>query len=714
MRMHRAIGLAMAAGLCVSASAQDSVSRTPGGAQGLPGDAVSVDTTDGMSQVAAYRVDLTPMFGSWGTVFGIAPIAKSPKSQDTFFNNLTSGFAMSQDQLHNVSFPQAGYFFWDQPGLGIHPTENVGAGVLVDPSDGDEINSTQMAAIVADFGGVTNNSTSAIINYDPDFPARLYITRVNSSTNVLPGESGDSSQIGMGGIDANGNAYLRADGFGVGGPDALTGDNYYHVDVLGRDGTVLNVFSDSGSNLDATTRLLTNSQTTHSTPTAFPESIAGSPNIVGSNFNTQWVRGFNVLASDGTHVDDGITDIRGNVYVSPISLMDGSVATGAILGKSSGGPTDSFDLWDFDTGGNVLRTSGLTPPVAVSDPVDAYTVDTSDPLFGGWRFDHYLSQVPFRGGNGQVAVGTTSDGLGVAASTAYLIDGLGSSDPFSALVVAHFDPADPEGTATWILAAWIDFFDQDFRGKPIKDGPGGKTIGNLITLDQVTDGSPLGPSISGPAIDSAGNIWFVSAVALDKLDQDGNPFVDFDTALIRAVYDPASGGYELERILEQGFVRQGLNSCTDYQVQFFGIADSNSVSSGTLWSSGINPGSWNNMDTSGLDNDDPRHLGGIVLAADVTYDVDGDGDFDDPTASNSDPDSGDESYQVLLYIGNIDEGFGFCPADIDANGLLDSSDFFGFLDQFASGACAADRTFNGTVDSEDFFDFLDDFVAGCQ
>ncbi len=714
MRINRAIGLTMAAGLAASANAQDSVSRAAGGAQGLPGDALTYDSTDGQSQVAAYRVDLVPMFGSWGTFFGMAPIAKSPKSTDQFFNNLTSAWGMSQDQLNKAAFPQAGYWSWDQPGLGIHPTENAGAGVLEDPSNGGTVNSTQMAAIFADFGGITNNSTTAIINYDPDFPARLYITRVNTSTNVLPGEDGDSSQIGVGGIDANGNAYLRADGFGVAGPDALTGDNYYHIDTLGRDGTTTNVLSDSGSNLDATTRLLTNSATTHSTPTAFPESIAGSPNIAGANFDDQWVRGFNSLTSDGTHFNNGITDVRGSLYLSPISLMNGSVATGVMLGKSAGGATDSFNMFDIDAGGSVLRTSGFTPPVAVSDPVDAYTVDTSDDLFGEWRFEHYRSQVAFRGGNGQVAVGTTSDGLGVAASTAYLIDGLGTIDPFNALVVAHFDPDDPEGTATWVLAAWIDFFDPDFRGKPIKDGPGGDVIGNLVTLDQVTGGNPLGPSMSAPTIDSAGNIWFVSAVALDKIDQNGDPFVDFDSALIRAVYDPASGGYELERIIEQGFVRQGLNSCTDYQIQFIGIADSNSVSSGTLFSSGINPGSWNNVDTTGLDNADPRHLGGIMLAVDITYDVDGDGDFEDPTSGGGNPDSGDESYQTLLYIGNIDEGFGFCPADIDANGVLDSEDFFGFLDQFVAGACAADRTFDGGIDSEDFFDFLDDFVAGCQ
>ncbi len=713
MQKQRAVGLAIVAGLAMSAGAQESVSRTPAGAQGLPGDAVSVDSTVGMSQVGAYRVDLVPMFSSGGTVFGIAPIIKSPKSDPNFFNNLTSAFGMSSDQLTGVPFPQSTYFFWDQPSLGIHPTENAGTGVAVDPSNGGTVLSTQLAALMADFGGDGNNITSAIINFNPERPRELYITRVNTAINILPGEIGDSAQFGVGGIDASGNAYIRADGFGVTGPDPLTGDNYYHIDVLGRNGAVVNAISDSGVAQDATTRLVVNDATTHNTPTAFPASVAGGPSVAGSRFDGTWVRGFNTIVFDATHLDASIVEQRGNVQIVPISLMNGSVATGALLGKTvAGGNTDSINIWDIDATGNVLRTSGLTPPVAVSDPVDAYTVDTSDPLFGAWRFEHYRSQVSFRGGNGPAAVGRTIDGMGIAASTAYLIDGLGSVDPFNAIVAAHFDPADPEGTATWVLVAWIDFFDPEFRGKPIKDADG-NVIGNLVSLDQVTGGQPLGPSMSAPAIDAAGNIWFVSAVALDKVDGNGQPFVDFDTALIRAVYDPASGGYTLERVLEQGFVRQGLNSCTDYQVQFFGVADSNSVSSGTLFSSGITSGTWNNVDNTGFDPADPRNLGGIVLTADITYDVDGDGDFDDPTSTGGDPNSGDESYQVLLYIGNIDKGFGFCSADLDFDGDADADDFFAYLDQFAAGACAADRDFDGDADADDFFAYLDAFAAGC-
>ncbi len=54
-----------------------------------------------------------------------------------------------------------------------------------------------------------------------------------------------------------------------------------------------------------------------------------------------------------------------------------------------------------------------------------------------------------------------------------------------------------------------------------------------------------------------------------------------------------------------------------------------------------------------------------------------------------------------------------CRADLDGNGVIDSDDFFAYLDLFASGDPGADITGNGTIDSEDFFAYLDLFVAGC-
>jgi len=54
-----------------------------------------------------------------------------------------------------------------------------------------------------------------------------------------------------------------------------------------------------------------------------------------------------------------------------------------------------------------------------------------------------------------------------------------------------------------------------------------------------------------------------------------------------------------------------------------------------------------------------------------------------------------------------------CCADIDRNSRLDASDFFLFLDLFASADLRADFTEDGVIDTGDFFFYLDLFALGC-
>lgn len=54
-----------------------------------------------------------------------------------------------------------------------------------------------------------------------------------------------------------------------------------------------------------------------------------------------------------------------------------------------------------------------------------------------------------------------------------------------------------------------------------------------------------------------------------------------------------------------------------------------------------------------------------------------------------------------------------CRADINADGVLNSQDFFNFLTAFFAQDMVADFNASGTINSTDYFDFLSAFFSGC-
>jgi hypothetical protein len=54
-----------------------------------------------------------------------------------------------------------------------------------------------------------------------------------------------------------------------------------------------------------------------------------------------------------------------------------------------------------------------------------------------------------------------------------------------------------------------------------------------------------------------------------------------------------------------------------------------------------------------------------------------------------------------------------CPADFNADGFVNSQDFFDFLGAFFAGKPAADFNADTFINSQDFFDFLGAFFEGC-
>jgi hypothetical protein len=81
--------------------------------------------------------------------------------------------------------------------------------------------------------------------------------------------------------------------------------------------------------------------------------------------------------------------------------------------------------------------------------------------------------------------------------------------------------------------------------------------------------------------------------------------------------------------------------------------------------------------------------------------------------------SASQGITYLIRVGGIGaaQGSGVlviaCPADLDADGLVTSQDFFNFLTAFFANSPDADFDRDGSVNSQDFFEFLASFFAGC-
>ncbi len=704
--MRQKIGIAAliaTAGMCGSAIAQDSVSSNLGG---LPGDALDPWS----DQCAGYVVDLAPITTSGGYTFGIAPLLKSTQTDVNFFNNLGSSSTISSDLLMGVPFSLSSYMVWDTAGSGVDGNNN--PGTMVSPTG----SSSQFAIGWSEFGtSVSGNSYNgmigAIVNYDPSDANRLYVDRRMGAVNSGSGLVGDSSQLGGVSVDANGNLYYRADDFNVAGPDPVAGTNILRTRLADRDCAAQNLIS-FGDTLDATDFILRDAST-HSVPNNIPASIAGGDGVYGGpNFNSQYVYGPSLGMTTATtgHFDltGGRTgDHRGNMGGAPVDALGvGAAYTFSMLTKDANNDTRTMNLHGVDATGAIIGVKGWDIPSSVTDNHDGFTVNYSS--FA--EFLNYTGSIPFRGGVGNVAVGTDKDGNGLFAAT---VSENGFSDDFTnQIIVGRYNSA--TGATEFTYAAWIDLFNLGTMdtGKPIFDVDGVE-IGQLVNLDAVTGGSPLGPSFSAPAFDAAGNVWFIGSVELYDRFMDGGS--DFDGALLRAVLDPDTFSYRLELVLENGTRAMGLNSAREYSIDFLGTANGGGgASPGSLWSNNVSGMAWNGVDVSMLEPGDERSNGGVIVNTSITYDIDGDGIFNDPTSGNFNPAApADESYSVALYVGYYQDGPAPCPADLTGDGVLNFFDVSAFLAAYSGMDPAADFTGDGMYNFFDVSAFLAAYSAGC-
>ncbi len=689
------ITLVAAAGLCAPAFAQDSVSNS---GAGLPGDALS--PYDTAQQCAEYVADLAPLTTSKGTEFGIVPILKSPQTSTSFFNNLISAQSISPDILTDVASASGNYDFWTVSGQGIHPNNNNAPGTLNGPAS-----SAQFALGFADFGGNYNGVVGAVVNVDPATPTRLFVTRRQSVTNGSS-ISDNHAQTGYGAIDANGNQYFRADDFGTNG-GSLTDNNLFRTRLLDRTCNMLNLIDGNLANSDATDAFDTGYAGVIVAPNMGPASVFGGSGIAATaTFNSEYAYGTGGVTTKTLAALNGDAT-KGALGYSSYNLLGGAgVATYAQLNTDLPDPNDAavfINLWEVDATGAPTTSVLFAPPAAITDNATGVTITG-----GAWQFGNFLSQAAFRGGAGQVAI--TRDPATDLTLIAAERDFAGAPDtaniPLNDITVIRYNPA--TGAEEYTLAAYIDPSDTT-GGKPICNAAG-EAIGRLEELFDVTGGTPVGPSISSPAFDSAGNLWFLASAGLFDVpvpfnqSSTGN-VVDFDTILIRAIYDPATFSYTLEKVLEPGDLFVGANSNVPYVISFLGLADSNSISSGAFFSSNVSEEPFAGGTAGAYPPADPRTNGGVVVNAQITYDVDGDGDFEDPSAGNP---GIDEEYQVLLYIGNTTPAPTGPFCDCNGDGTINIDDIDCFVAGFLGGDLGtADCDDNGVINIDD----IDCFVA---
>jgi len=784
--MIRTAAVLAAAGFAFSATAQDSVST--GGSDALSPYAAS-------QQVTAYTVDLTRRFGSWpNTRFGIAPILKTTQGEPGFFSNLGSSQGISPDLLRNVPGPSTSFPVWYEAGVGINEFPINQPPTQFRSVDG--IPTNQFALGISEFAnspvGSYNGLITGVVNQDPRNPRQLFVRRA-LAVSTTDGVTGVTGSIGFGTIDAHGNAYVRADNNSANmlpPTDTLSGQNIFRARTLDRANGSFNLASPNAALRQAGDFLFNApADPIILTPGNLPQSLAanGTGLFWNTNFNGEGFYGEFTSTNVGTTHRPGTVDHRGQMGFRPVAfpgLNPGGTAVGTygVLTRTDGAAgNNAISLWSVDANGALTGSATFILPGHPGSPqtnvnlqhpcyphLSTYPTigDPSNPI-GVPAFRGYGGAVGFRGGNGHVAIGRDPQtGEGLIAASLYLFNS--EIDWTQAIVVCRFDENNPSNY-TWEVAAQVDPFGIDglqdtwqpihgdfgtdgaaFSGSPGEfDGvldlnPASPTydapIGVLYELRLVTGGSPVGPSLSPPAFDANGNLYFIGAVQLNKWDsQNETVFFDPDSALIKAhrVTCGSGAGYRLELIAELGDTFLGRNSRTRWQIQFMGIASAGGgLNPGAFFSGNVLGQNFNGLPYSSLTapanaspsltfnpRQDNRAFGGLVFNASIVYDVNNDGQFVSPTGAGGDPSSPDQPYNALIYIGYMP-----CTADVTGPSLdgipdeqVNAFDLNFYVSQWISGNPNADITGSaldgipdGAVNAFDLNFFIAAWLRGCD
>ncbi len=624
--------------------AQDSVSNMPGSSDAL---------TPYGAQRTRYVVNLIPLTGSWGSSYVLGPVLKTSKRPGDTLEQRSGASAISANQLTNQSFPQLDFATWSSPGFGVHPTLNTIPGtVSISAFD------RQFGAAISDFSTSATNLITCRIGHSSSAWQQLYVDRLVALCSRSSGAALDGSTVSMGGVDATGSVAFRADPFGATATLKVTDDSIGIVDFAARSNSVNHLEStlgvNSASNGSSTTFSINASPLTIASPTMAPGSLmGGTPQAISLSLLNDVRVGSTVQSG---HLDPGLTAHRGNPSFNQVTAL-GGVGAVATLARTTttGGRTQAINVFSIDSAGAVVATRSalLTAPIVI--PAGTFNAA------GDAEFRQYLGQTIFRGPSGQA--------------------GIGFCQPCSALVVAATatDPTQGEFIAVATLTASPTWNVAAHAAMPVLDGPSGKPIGTLISA------SPA--SMSAPAVDMLGNVYFVAAWQPVV----GSPAKGFFKAVRQG-----DSSYQLELILTEGSAFIGADSNRSYTVTELVMVDSDGIASGTFHQGQLL--GQRALGHATIDPASPKAFGGALVNATIRYNNAG-------TL---------ETYTAALFIGPL-LAQGICAGDANADGVTDLTDLQTVLFNFgvSAGATLAqgDVTGDGTVDLADLQAVL--FAFGC-
>ena len=625
------------------AFAQDSVANLTSAG----GDALSPYTT----QTVRYVLDLVPFQSSWGTDFYVGPLAKASRDADVMFNTLALGSAaISPDRLANQAFSNRNYSLWTSRGQGVAPENTAPSTVGITSYD------AQFSAAFSEFNADATSVGGLIVGLNESNLSRLYVRRTMAAQSRITSGTEDTGTLSLGAVDAAGKVHFRADGFNGTGSNQILGDNIVRVNVAARNSLMNAIFKSGSTNVafdaSASTFLVNAGGVTTNTPAAIPTS-QGGPVSVLLDFSGAYDP--NGAAPTTSHLDIALEAHRGNPTYAATADFGGIGAVSSLARSlAGGGKVDSLNVFGVDGAGAVVSTDSATLP----SPIPGFPSLNSN---GDAEFLQYLSQTPFRGPSGLVAIG--HDALNdqpILAATA--------TDPTAGdfIGVARITPSGP----VWTAAARV--------GQSVLNGPGGSVIGTIVST------SPA--SISAPGADLLGNIYFVATYDPTL----GSP----RTGLFKSVNTVS--GYQLELLLDEGDQFVGANSATAYSIDRLALADSDSIASAGFNASHVlQPQHLTHTTTNPADS---TAFGGIAVSAEITYNNLG----------------VSESYEALLFVGAYAPPI-VCSGDIDGDGDTDVFDFGILAANFGASVTPGtngDLNGSGSVDVFDFAILAADFGCG--